>query len=414
MTGAVCVVLIARSADAGVALSQSDSKSTCSDVEILVTSGEQAVRAGRTVDATRIYEQILELVPRHAAALRKLAWLNAATGAHARAVELLQRRVESSPEDARAHQDLALALLRLGRRREAVAALGRTIALSPNYAPGHCNLGLALEECGDFAGAAAELREALRLQPESGFIAYHLAAVVAQAGEVQPLSKECPRDYLIPLFDGYADRFDAHLVETLRYAGPQLLADIVEQAPVIERRPLPWDVLDLGCGTGMTGVPFRAAARTITGVDISSRMLEHAAQRKLPDGRPVYDKLMECELRSALCDANCRYDLILAADVFIYIGDLRDLFIAVSRALRPGGLFAFTIEVWNGPDDYRLLPTRRYAQSISYVVQLAREVNLEEAGRREAILRLGENLEPAPGMVFLLRRPAEPSEPSLA
>jgi len=377
-------------------------------------SAEQAVRGWRTVDAVRIFEQILELDPRHAAALRKLAWLNEATGAHVRAVELLERLVESSPQDARACQDLALALLRLGRRREAVAALGRTVALAPNYAPGHCNLGLALEECGDFARAAAELREALRLQPDSGFIAYHLAAVAAQAGESQPLSKECPRDYLIPLFDGYADRFDAHLVKTLHYAGPQLLAEIVEQAPVIQRRPLPWDVLDLGCGTGMTGVPFRAAARTITGVDISSRMLEHAAKRKLPDGRPVYDKLMECELRNALCDLSCRYDLILAADVFIYIGDLRDLFSAVSRALRPGGLFAFTIEVWNGSDDYRLLPTRRYAQSISYVLQLAREVALEEVAHREATLRLGENLDLVPGMVFLLRRPAEPSAASLA
>jgi predicted TPR repeat methyltransferase len=270
-----------------------------------------------------------------------------------------------------------------------------------------------LEECGDFAGAAVELREALRLQPESGFIAYHLAAVAAQAGELRPLSKECPRDYLIPLFDGYADRFDAHLVETLRYAGPQLLAEIVEQGTGIQRRPLPWDVLDLGCGTGLTGVRFRAAAKTMTGIDISSRMLEHAARRKMPDGRPVYDKLLECELRTALCDSSCHYDLILAADVFIYIGDLRDLFIAVRRALHPGGLFAFTIEVWNGSDDYRLLPTRRYAQSISYIVNLAREVALEEVGSREAGLRLGDNLEAVPGMVFLLRRPDEPSAASL-
>ena len=218
---------------------------------------------------------------------------------------------------------------------------------------------------------------------------------------------------MIPLFDGYADRFDAHLVETLRYAGPQLLAEIVEQAPAIQRRPLPWDVLDLGCGTGMTGVPFQTAAKTITGVDISSRMLEHAARRKMPDGRPVYDKLRECELRTALCDSSCHYDLILAADVFIYIGDLRDLFIAVRRALHPGGLFAFTIEVWNGPDDYRLLPTRRYAQSISYIVKLARDVALEQVGSREATLRLGEHLESVPGMVFLLRRPANSSELSL-
>ena len=112
--------------------------------------------------------------------------------------------------------------------------------------------------------------------------------------------KACPHDYLIPLFDGYADRFDAHLYETLGYLGPQLLAEIINEVPLGERRPLPWDVLDLGCGTGMTGVPFRTIARTITGVDLSPRMLEHAARRVMPDGRRVYDTLLKCDITEAL------------------------------------------------------------------------------------------------------------------
>jgi len=295
-----------------------------------------------------------------------------------------------------------------------VGALRRTIALAPNYAPGHCNLGLALEECGDLAGAAAALREALRLQPDSGFIAYHLAAVSAQASEMHSLVKECPRDYLIPLFDGYADRFDAHLFQKLRYLGPQLLAEIVGEVPGSERRPPPWNVLDLGCGTGMTGVPFRTAARTVTGVDLSSRMLAHAARRVMPDGSRVYDALLECDLVAALSASGASYDLILAADVFIYVGDLRDVFAAVRDALRPGGLFAFTIEVWDGHEDYRLLPTRRYAQSPAYIVNLAGEAGLHEVRRRESTLRLGEGLEPVRGMVFLFRQPAGAAASPLA
>jgi predicted TPR repeat methyltransferase len=319
----------------------------------------------------------------------------------------LERLVEACPDDPRAHQDLGLALLRIGRRSDAAAALRRTIGLAPKYAPGHCNLGLALEECGDLAGAIAALREALRLQPDSGFIAYHLAAVSAQAGERHAAMKVCPRDYLVPLFDGYADRFDAHLFQTLRYLGPQLLKEIISEAPANERRPLPWDVLDLGCGTGMTGVPFRTAARTMTGADLSPRMLERAARRVMPNGSRVYDTLIECDLAAALSASGASYDLILAADVFIYVGDLRDVFAGVRNALRPGGLFAFTIEVWDGPEDYRLLPTRRYAQSPAYIVNVAREAGLHEVRRRESTLRLGEGLEPVRGMVFLLRKPAE-------
>jgi predicted TPR repeat methyltransferase len=367
---------------------------------------EQSARSGSGLEASQIYEQVLPLGPDRAVTLRKLAWQSEAAGDYARALELLERLVEVCPDDSGAHQDLGLAFLRLGRRSDALTALRRTIALAPSYAPGHCNLGLALEECGDLVGATAALREALRLQPDSGFIAYHLAAVAARGGEMQVDVKVCPRDYLIPLFDGYADRFDAHLYERLGYLGPQLLAEIVGDVPLDERRPVPWDVLDLGCGTGMTGVPFRTSARTIIGVDLSPRMLEHAARRAMPDGRRVYDALLQCDLVQALDACDAGYDLILAADVFIYVGDLHDVFASVRRALRPLGLFAFTIEVWDGPEDYRLLPTRRYAQSPASIANLARAAGLREVQHREATLRLGEGLEPVRGIVFLLTQPA--------
>ncbi|HEV7999905.1 MAG TPA: methyltransferase domain-containing protein [Planctomycetaceae bacterium] len=370
----------------------------------------QAARDGRNLDASRIYEQVLQLDPNHRGALRTLACLNEAAGDYGRAVDQWKRLVEVSPKDAKAHQDLGLALMRLGQRTEALAAIRRTIDLAPSYAPGHCNLGLVLEECRDFAGAAAALRQALALQPDSGFIAYHLAAVAAQAGEPHAVVKACPRDYLVPLFDGYADRFDAHLFQTLRYNGPQMLADIVGDVPTSEQRPLPWDVLDLGCGTGMTGVPFRSAARTITGVDLAPRMLERAARREMPAGRRVYDALLECDVVAALRAQQGGYDLVLSADVFIYVGDLQDVFTAVRSALRPGGLFAFTIEIWDGSEDFRLLPTRRYAQSPAYIANLTREADLQEVGRRSLTLRLGEGLEPVGGLVFLLKRPAETNE----
>jgi predicted TPR repeat methyltransferase len=404
--GWVHIVELQLLADQSLALPPSLPQSHDTDVQNLTAMAEQAARDGRPTDAAQIYEQVLRIEPLHRDALRKSAQLKEDASDYTHAVDLWERLVGICLDDARAHQDLGLALLRLGRRGDAVTALRRTIALAPNYAPGHCNLGLALEECGDFAGAAAALREALRLQPESGFIAYHFAAVAAQAGETHAIVKACPHDYLVPLFDGYADRFDTHLFQTLRYNGPRLLAEIVGETPSTKLRPCPWDVLDLGCGTGMTGVPFRTTARTMTGVDLSSRMLERAARRVMPDGRRVYDTLLECDLVSALSAWENCFDLVLAADVFIYVGDLAGVFTAVRRLLRPGGLFAFTIEVWEGSEDYRLLPTRRYAQKPAYIANLAREVGLVDVRARESILRLGEGIEPVRGMVFLLRRSA--------
>ena len=38
-------------------------------------------------------------------------------------------------------------------------------------------------------------------------------------------------------------------------------------------------------------------------------------------------------------------DLIVAADVLLYMRDLTDLFVEVAAALRPGGLFAFSTEL---------------------------------------------------------------------
>jgi predicted TPR repeat methyltransferase len=376
------------------------------ELSVLITAAEQASTAGDDARARSLYDRILQLQPDHPIALRKLAWLADAAGDVNRAVALGRRLLLAQPDDARAHQDLALGLLRLSRRQEAIEHLRRTTTLAPDYSPGFCNLGLALEEEGDFAGASAALREALRLQPQSGFIAYHLAAVLAQTGEPGALPPICPPDYLIQLFDNYADRFDRHLFQTLHYRGPQLLAEIVAATPAAELPARPWDILDLGCGTGMTGVPFRESARSIVGVDLAPRMLKHARARATTSRQLVYDELIESDLLPVLRARLGRFDLILSADVFIYIGDLHPLFVAVRDALRPGGIFAFTIETWNGTGDWRLLPTRRYAQSTAYISRLAREIGLLELLRRDAQLRLDDNNQPTAGAVFLLRKPA--------
>src|SRR5262249_8995897 len=114
------------------------------------------------------------------------------------------------------------------------------------------------------------------------------------------------------------------------------------------------DVLDLGCGTGLCGAQFRPWARTLMGVDQSAGMLARAR------ARGIYDELTESDLASALRKYADRFDLIVASDVLLLVGDLAPVFDAVARALHPGGRFAFTVDIAEGDFDYRLTPFLQY------------------------------------------------------
>jgi predicted TPR repeat methyltransferase len=375
-----------------------------SDLGLLLTAARQAAKNGDAAKARELYSAVLQSNPNHPQALRHLARICEAAGQLEETAAYLRQFLSVRPDDYKAHQELGLCLMRLGRHQEGIAELRRVTALAPDYAIGHCNLGLALEDAGDIQAAADSLRQALRLDRRSAKFAYHLAAINAQANRPFAAPPACPREYLLDLFNGYADRFDHHLFQSLRYRGPLLLHDIIAaQAP--ESLPAkPWDILDLGCGTGMTALPFRDDAHSIVGVDLSPRMLELAERRTTRDGKLVYDDTIESDLKPVLKSRPDSFDVILSADVFIYIGDLKSLFSAIHAALRPGGVFAFTIEVWNEGGDYRLLPTRRYAHNPVYIRNLADQTGFSEIAHHSGPLRLGENNQPIPGEIFLLRR----------
>ncbi len=124
-------------------------------------------------------------------------------------------------------------------------------------------------------------------------------------------------------------------------------------------------VLDLGCGTGLCGGLIRPVADRVDGVDLSGAMLEQA--RKLG----VYTELVHADVAGYLQDAKRRDDLVLAADVFIYVGGLEPVFAGVARVLECGGQFCFTVEPAEGAERVQLLPSLRYAHSEAYIRELA-------------------------------------------
>ena len=122
----------------------------------------------------------------------------------------------------------------------------------------------------------------------------------------------------------------------------------------------------LGCGTGLFGPQLRPLARTLTGIDLSSNMLKKAEQRRL------YDHLICGDIAEFLETQSHAFDLAVAADVFVYIGDLSRVFRGVRGALRDGGLFGFSVEATD-EGDFVLRTTLRYAHSVPYLEKLARD-----------------------------------------
>jgi predicted TPR repeat methyltransferase len=134
------------------------------------------------------------------------------------------------------------------------------------------------------------------------------------------------------------------------------------------------------------------------GVDLAEGMLACARRRG------VYDALHCDELLAVLGGREREFDLVAAADVLIYLGDLGPFFAAAARGLRPEGLLAFSTEVLER-GDYRLLPTGRFAHAPEYVRGLAASAFAEEACR-ETTIRL-EGARRLRGQLFLFRRRTE-------
>jgi predicted TPR repeat methyltransferase len=205
--------------------------------------------------------------------------------------------------------------------------------------------------------AIAAYRRALESGGDAGEIEFALAALGADTSPVV-----APKQHVTNLFDKYADTFDQHLVSGLKYQTPALLFDAIARFSP----PANMEILDLGCGTGLFGPQMRPLARTLTGIDLSSNMLKKAEQRQL------YDHLICGDIAEFLATQRDAFDLVVAADVFVYIGDLSKVFSGVRGALREGGLFGFSVEATDEAD-FVLRTTLRYAHSVAYLEKLARD-----------------------------------------
>jgi predicted TPR repeat methyltransferase len=344
---------------------------------------------GRYLDALGAAEEALNIKDRYAD-----AWFARGNALHClrllpEAVASFDRAIHLRPQWAEAYSAQGSSLQRLGEFAAALDSYDRALALKPAYALAHYYRGNTLRSMERSDEAIAAYRAALAHGDNPETIAFALASL--GAGETPAV---LPPEYVRSLFDQYANHFDQHLVEVLDYRTPAYLDHMLRRvAPAADL-----DTLDLGCGTGLCAPYLKAYSRRLDGVDLSRQMLDKAA------GRGLYDELACADLTSYLDGRADDCDLAVAADVFVYIGDLQPVFKAVHRALRPGGRFCFSVEAGDGAD-YVLRPSNRYAHDRSYLERLAADTGFTVLAV-EALTARQENTAPIDALALMLVKPA--------
>ena len=294
---------------------------------------------------------------------------------------------------------LQKALAAKGDCETALAVARETALLYREAAPAALALGEALRASGHLPAAIGELQRALRLDPALVAARVELGAAWLDAGEAGKALEswhEIPRDemtsnlaatmadaeraisaprsdprYVRHLFDQFSADYDARMLGQLTYRAPLILREFAVLLGLggLKRH----DILDLGCGTGLMGEAVKDWARRLDGIDLSPQMIEKAR------ARGIYDELYVNDIIAWLARPGLMYDLVLAADTVVYLGDLAPLLSTVRARLADGGNFLFTVEGQAG-SGFELGPKRRWRHSETYLRTEAERTGLSVSG----------------------------------
>jgi predicted TPR repeat methyltransferase len=286
--------------------------------------------------------------------------------------------------------DFARDLQMKGDLAAAADLLLQATELAPGFASAWFTLGEIRERLGERDAAIAAFRKAVTADPEDRHGA-SLRLMLLGADKLSAM----PPAYVRALFDQYAPKFEAALVDDLGYRGPSLLFKAVLSARAAIRKPAFFKrAIDLGCGTGLAAGAFAKEVDEFIGIDLSPRMIEKARLTGL------YARLEVAEMAQGLREQfDASANLILAADAMVYLSDLAPLLQQAKRVLATGGLLAFTVETHDG-DGVILGEGLRYAHSAAYVRSAIEAAGLA-LSRLEHLSARNEDNAPVPGLVVV-------------
>lgn len=354
---------------------------------------------GRLDEAEASYRRALQINPNYAEAHYNLGVIFQGLGRLDEAEASYRRALYLNPNYWEMHYNLGVTLQKQRRFDDAEVSYRRALQINPNHAPAHSNLGSILKQSGRPEEAIVHFEQALSLDPtlDEARIglpqalyalslidpekAKHLASRARQKFVGDPIilrgiagilgDTNVSKDdalYSQKLFDAFAPTFESTL-EKIRYTIPQALADELGVGIAIVSRNL--DILDAGCGTGLCGIHLKPVARNLVGVDLSAEMLRLAREKN------IYDALYEDNIIDFCKKNRGAFDLIVLADVLIYVGDIQELLGSISFALRQNGTVALSAECMTdnrSSESFSLHPSGRYQHSIEYLKRIFQDV----------------------------------------
>lgn len=380
--------------------------------------------------ARQAFEQALRLQPRFPEALTNLGLVHAAEQRFEEAARCFQSSLALRPDNAVVHNNLGCALHAQGMLEPAGVCFRQALCYQPDFAEALHNLArvcwaqerwqetaellersAALQTPNDWTLATLARLYHFRLGKPAAALPLYRQRLEREPGNerirmfVEALTgtstlSQLPADYVTQTYDQDAERWDS-LVRDRQYQSPHLLKTALGAAPA----PHSLDTLDLGCGTGLCGLHFRNWSRSLIGIDLSPNMLAKAR------ARGIYDRLIQGDVLTATREFVDRFDLVVASDVFLYLGELEPLLDAIYRALRPGGRLAFTIDLHGGPASFHLGPWLEFAHSRGYLRQLIARSSWLEISSNDVVFPRDHGSQAA-GLVVVLGRAGSASDRS--
>ena len=227
-----------------------------------------------------------------------------------------------------------------------------------------------------------------------------------------------PLKYIEKLYDKYSNYFDESLA-SLSYQTPTLCLNLlVNVCEVRISKPLFFQVgVDLGCGTGLSGIQFKPICKKLIGIDLSKGMIDKAKQRK-----NIYDSCYVSNIESILDEqlntnklSSIPIDLCISCDVFVYFKELDCVFDKVYKCLADGGIFVFSTEALlissslssqniNGLTPippYQLQKTGRFKHHVNYIVNLLKEYKFNLLKWKEKEILRKQAGKPVYGNIFV-------------
>lgn len=214
------------------------------------------------------------------------------------------------------------------------------------------------------------------MRPENQDVNYLCTAFLGEK-----TNESAPLSFVRLINEVYAVEQAERAADRKKYFGPEILDRAVQALKLPIGRSM--NVLDIGCGSGAAAdilSDFSRPAGTLTGIDVSDIALDFATDKQ------VYNELEEADLIS-FCSADPeKYDLIAGLDSLFYFGDLTPVLTAVKTALKPGGIFVFTVRAAEGGRDFDLDIYGRFKQGSRFVSECITAAGLDEKYQAEELL----------------------------